>query len=61
MSAKDAAVEAAKGTPALLGTAYYLKDPQFWVMVATGIYIVLQIAYLARKWWREEHEFKAKA
>ena len=28
-----------------------------WVAVTTGIYILVQIAYLLRKWWREETEW----
>lgn len=28
-----------------------------WVMVLSAIFLVLQLAYLARKWWREEVVF----
>jgi hypothetical protein len=29
-----------------------------WVMVLSAIFLVLQLAYLARKWWREEVSFR---
>jgi hypothetical protein len=29
-----------------------------WVMILSALFLVLQLAYLARKWWREEISFK---
>lgn len=31
-----------------------------WTAVGTGLLVVLQIAYLLRKWWREETEWGQK-
>jgi hypothetical protein len=48
---KEAFAEAAKGAPPVLVAAVTLND----VLVAVSVaYVVLQAAYLARKWWREE-------
>lgn len=57
---QDLATEAMKGTPAVAGAAYSIVNPNTVVMVLTGIYIVIQIAYLCRKWWREEKEARRK-
>lgn len=54
--AHDIAVEAAKGAPAVAGAVAASLTLNEWVAVTTGIYILVQIAYLLRKWWREEHE-----
>jgi hypothetical protein len=53
--------EALRGTPAVAGAAVSAFTLNTWVMIATGVYILLQIAYLARKWWREEHDHAHKA
>lgn len=54
------ATEAMKGTPAVAGAATAMLTLNQWVALGTGIYIVIQAAYLLRKWWREEKEFAAK-
>jgi len=54
------AVEAAKGTPAVAGAVASVLTLNEMVAIATGIYIIVQVAYLLRKWWREEREFKAR-
>jgi hypothetical protein len=52
---KDAlAQQATKGAPAVTGAVLSTLTLNQWVALGTGIYVVLQIAYLARKWWREE-------
>jgi hypothetical protein len=50
--------QAVRGTPAVLGTAASVVTLNTWVMIGTAVYIVLQIAYLIRKWWREERTYK---
>lgn len=56
---RDIVVEAAKATPAAGATM--LSSPWWvsinWTGVLTGVFIVLQIMYLLRKWWREETSF----
>lgn len=53
----DAKIEAAKGTPAVVGAAASMMTLNTWVMIGTGLYIIVQIAYLVRKWWREEKDW----
>ena len=48
---QDVAVEAAKATPAIGATLLSLNG---FIAIATALLIVLQIAYLVRKWIREE-------
>lgn len=50
--------EAIRGTPAVVGAATSAITLNTWVMLATGVYVLLQIAYLARKWWREEADHR---
>lgn len=52
--------EAAKGTPAVAGAVAAAMTLNQWIATATGIYIVIQAAYLLRKWYREEKEYAAK-
>lgn len=52
--------EGLKGAPAVGGTAWYYLSMNEWIGLATGIYIVIQGAYLLRKWWREEQEHALK-
>lgn len=54
---QDIAVEAAKATPGIAATAFTLNNA---VALATLIFIVLQVAYLVRKWVREETEWGRK-
>ncbi|CAN5292963.1 hypothetical protein BH10PSE16_BH10PSE16_00630 [soil metagenome] len=56
----DIVVEAAKGTPAVAGAVAASLTLNEWVAAATGVYIVVQLAYLVRKWWREETEWGRK-
>lgn len=51
---QDIAVEAAKATPPTLLAGFTLNHA---VAIMTGCYILLQIAYLVRKWVREETEW----
>jgi hypothetical protein len=46
--------EALKGTPAVAGTVAAALTLNEWVAILTGIYVLVQLAYLLRKWWREE-------
>lgn len=48
--------EALKGTPAVAGAVYSALTLNEVVAILTGIYVVVQIVYLLRKWWREERE-----
>lgn len=50
----DIIIEAAKGAPAVAGAVASAMTLNQWVMVSTAVYIVIQAAYLVRKWWREE-------
>lgn len=50
--------EAAKGTPAVMGFGGYALTQNFWIGLATFIYIVVQIVYLVRKWHREETDWR---
>lgn len=43
--------EALKSTPPAVVAWLTLNE---WVAVATVVYIIVQAAYLLRKWWREE-------
>lgn len=52
--------EAVRGTLAVGGTAASVLTLNEWVMLATLAYIVIQVIYLLRKWWREEREHKLK-
>lgn len=52
--------EAMKGTPAIAGAAAAALTLNQWIAIATGIYIVVQCAYLIRKWVREEKEWAAR-
>lgn len=54
---KDIVVEAAKGVPAVAGTVASVMTLNQWIMIGTGIYLVIQVAYLLRKWWREESDW----
>lgn len=54
---QDIAVEAAKATPGLLATSFTLNN---LVALTTLCFIVLQMAYLVRKWVREETEWGRK-
>lgn len=51
---QDILVEAAKATPGVVASTFTLNTA---VALATLIFIVLQIAYLVRKWVREETEW----
>lgn len=50
----DLKVQTVKAAPAVVGTVYATLTLNEWVAVATLIYISLQVAYLVRKWIREE-------
>ena len=54
---KDEAVrEAAKGALAVGGAAGSAFTLNEMVAVATGVYILVQMVYLLRKWWCEEKD-----
>lgn len=55
--AQDIVVEALKATPAVAATALSLNS---WIAIATLTLIVLQVAYLIRKWMREETDWGRK-
>lgn len=55
--ARDLAYEAAKGAPAVAGAVSSILTLNEWLMVGTGVYLVLQVLYLLRKWWREESDW----
>lgn len=54
------ATEAIKGTPAVGGAFYAAFTLNEVVAMLTAAYVVLQAAYLLRKWWREEKELREK-
>lgn len=53
----DVIVETAKTIPALAIAKWTLND---WLVVFSILYILLQAAYLVRKWIREETEWGIK-
>lgn len=55
--AKDMVIEATKGVPAVAGAIASSLTMNQVIMWGTGIYLVLQVAYLLRKWWREESDW----
>lgn len=50
----DLVLEALKGSPAVAGAIASAMTLNELVMLGTVIYIVIQAAYLMRKWFREE-------
>ncbi len=52
--ARDIAIEVIKASPGIAMTGFTLDKA---VALATLIFIVIQVAYLIRKWWREETEW----
>jgi hypothetical protein len=56
----ELATEAMKGTPAVAGAVAATLTLNEVVAIATGIYIVVQVVYLLRKWWREEKEWEER-
>jgi membrane protein implicated in regulation of membrane protease activity len=54
------AQEVAKGTPAVAGAVATAVTDNLWIAVATFLYILIQGAYLLRKWWREEKDWRAQ-
>ena len=60
MQQSDITDQAVRGAPAVGGAVASAWTLNTWLMIFTGIYIVLQIAYLGRKWWREEKDWKRK-
>lgn len=50
----DIAVEAVKGLPAVIGTIASVVTLNQLLMLATLLYVLVQMVYLLRKWWREE-------
>lgn len=44
------------GAPAVAGSIWCALTLNQMVAIVTIAYVVLQAAYLARKWWREEQE-----
>lgn len=57
----EVVTEALKGAPAVAGAWYAALTLNEWVAILTGVYIVVQAAYLLRKWWREEKQWARKA
>lgn len=54
----EVAQEALKASPAVaVVVAHKVAGLQIseWVAILTGLYIVMQMAYLGWKWWREAH------
>ena len=56
----DFATEAAKGTPAVAGAIASALTLNEMVAIATGVYVIVQVLYLLRKWYREEKEWGRK-
>lgn len=52
---KDFFNEAIRGTLAVLGAAYTWATSSKGVATITVLYILLQMLYLGRKWYCEEH------
>lgn len=56
----ETVTEAVKGAPAVAGAVATVMTLNEWVAIGTCIYIVIQVAYLVRKWWREESDWRRK-
>ncbi|MBS0449945.1 MAG: hypothetical protein JSS14_01410 [Proteobacteria bacterium] len=54
---KDIAISAAQASPGIAASVFTLNNA---VALATLLFIVLQCAYLVRKWVREESEWGRK-
>lgn len=54
------ATEVIRGAPAVAGTAVSITTLNHWVAIATGVYILVQVLYLLRKWWREESDWRGR-
>lgn len=52
--------ESTKSFFALVGAALASLTLNQWIALATGVYIVIQAAYLLRKWYREEKDWAKK-
>jgi len=50
-------IQAIKAAPAAAGSLAASLTLNQWVAVATAVYIIVQVAYLLRKWWREENDW----
>ncbi len=46
--------QAVKGASAVTGAVAATITLNYWVALATLVYIIVQLLYLIRKWWREE-------
>ena len=57
-STRDFTIEAARGAPAVAGAVAGTMTMNEWVMIGTAIYIIIQSAYLIRKWIEEEADRK---
>lgn len=51
---ESVAQEALKGAPAVAGSVTAAMTLSEWVAVCTMAYVIVQLLYLLRKWWREE-------
>lgn len=54
---KDIAISAAQASPGIAASAFTLNTA---VALATLLFVILQVVYLCRKWWREETEWGRK-
>jgi hypothetical protein len=46
-----------RAVPAVAGAGASALTLNQWVMIGTGVYLVIQALYLLRKWYREEQEW----
>jgi 4-hydroxybenzoate polyprenyltransferase len=53
----EISAESGKSALALIGAAAASLTLNQWVAMATGVYVVIQVAYLVRKWYREEKDW----
>lgn len=57
MALEDVADQVLRVVPAATGATYAWLTFNEWVAVITTLYVVLQAAYLIRKWYREEKDW----
>lgn len=57
---QEITAESVRGSVAVGGTLATTLTLNEWVAIGTGIYIVAQVAYLLRKWYREEKDWKRR-
>lgn len=54
---RNVASQAIQATPAIAGSVASALTLNQWIAIGTAIYLIVQVAYLLRKWYREERDW----